>query len=138
MKRWMLLIALPAAADAQVVEVQSGGFSFHQRVVIRVPRAPEPPRAPIVWREKSGPRCLPMETVNAAALTRAESVDLVLDDGQRLRARFNTDCPTLDFYAGLYLRGTGDGRLCARRDWVRARSGAACRIESFKRLIPRR
>ncbi len=141
MKRWLILLALPTAADAQIVEVQSGGFSFHQRVVIKVPRAPDPPplrRPQPAWRERGGPRCLPLAGVAVAALTRAESVDLLLDGGRRMRARFDTDCPTLDFYNGLYLCGTADGKLCARRDWVRARSGAACRIESFKRLTPAR
>ena len=59
-------------------------------------------------------------------------------DGTRLRALFDDDCPALDFYSGLYVKGTTDGMVCADRDSIRSRSGSVCRIDGFKRLVAKR
>ena len=65
-------------------------------------------------------------------------IDLMLEGGDRLRAKLDNDCPPLDFYSGFYLKPTPDGMVCADRDAIRSRSGAACAIESFKQLVPKR
>ena len=125
---------------------QYAQFSIHQRIVIRVPRIPDQP-APLrnakpggapEWREKKTAKCLPMTAIAGASFTRDESIDLVIVDGRRIRARFNDDCPAVDFFAGFYLKPTLDGAICAKRDSVRSRVGHACRIESFRELVRRR
>jgi hypothetical protein len=50
-----------------------------------------------------------------------------------VRAKFNDDCPALDFYRGFYLK-PGDDRLCAKRDFVHSRMGESCQIEQFRGL----
>jgi hypothetical protein len=60
----------------------------------------------------------------------------VLGRRERVRASFDGNCPALDFYGGFYLK-TQDERVCAKRDSVHSRMGGSCRIERFRRLIPK-
>lgn len=132
---WPFLLAglamMQSANDERLLD-----YSFHQRIVIRVPRVT--PVEPVRWRETRAERCVPLENLAGAAFNAARSVDLVLSGGQRLRAHFKEECPAIDFYSGFYIRPTSDGLVCARRDAVRSRSGASCEIHAFRRLVPRR
>jgi hypothetical protein len=76
-----------------------------------------------------------LAAIEGAIISGEDSVDLILEDDTRLRARFDDKCPALDFYSGLYMKATPDGMICAERDSIRARSGSACRIDGFKRLV---
>lgn len=119
---------------------------IQRRMIIRVPRVPlaragmAGPAAlpPIRWVERKADRCVPVVDLAAAAVTGADSVDLLLNGGRRLRARFGDECPALDFYSGFYVTMTRDGKVCAARDSIRARSGGECRIKSFRTLVPAR
>lgn len=123
-----------------------GQVTVRQRVIVRVPAmpvartslAPTPALPPIVWVERDAPQCVPVSALSAASITRSDSVDLVLDGGKRLRAQLGDQCPALDFYTGFYLKSPRDGMICADRDVIRSRSGGECRIEGFRRLVPRR
>lgn len=110
-------------------------MTIHQSIVVRVVRTP--PAKPLVWRERKAARCTALDGIAGASFIKTGSVDLAFTDGRRLRAHFGDDCPALDFYAGFYIRPTVDGLVCARRDAVRSRSGAACQIRAFKRLEAR-
>ena len=142
----LLLTLTPAASAAvgQIDGVELAQFTIHQRIVIRIPRIlprpkeqrSEPPA--IRWAEKKGPRCVPMAALEGAIITGGDSVDLMVADGTRLRAVFDDECPALDFYSGLYVKGTADGLICADRDSIRARSGSVCQIDGFKRLVAKR
>jgi hypothetical protein len=148
----VLLLALAApsaiAADPGDPGLVLGQFSFHQRIIIRVPvmPAPPPPRAiadipqgpPPHWVEHGAPKCLPLDHLTGAAVTGADSVDLMMDDGQRMRAVLDVDCPALDFYSGFYLTRNQDGKVCAERDQIHSRSGAACPIQKFRKLVAHR
>lgn len=142
----LVLLALAPAAMASEPRsldgVELAQLTFRQRIVIRIPRleAPPPPPLPRPLRliEKKGPKCVPMETLGAAVVTSADSIDLLTTEGERLRAHLGDDCPSLDFYSGLYLKRTADGMLCAKRDVLRSRSGGACAITGFKRLQEKR
>ena len=146
------LAAAPAAAVAQRVAPAQPErrvtVTVQQQMIIRVPRLPvgrmpssrtsSPPPPPIRWVEKKSDKCVPVINLAAAAITGTDSVDLVLNGGKRLRARFGSDCPALDFYSGFYVKMTADGKVCARRDSIKSRSGGECRIESFRALVPAR
>lgn len=142
----ILLLTLVPAASADVTRidgVELAQLTIHQRIVIRIPRmfrGPPAQRADPAetrWTARKGPKCVPMAALEGAVITGADSVDLIVMDGTRLRAELEDDCPALDFYSGLYLKGTADGLLCADRDSIRARSGSLCRIDGFKRLVAR-
>lgn len=117
-----------------------------QRVIVRVPSAPFAPVAfsaprplpPIRWVERRTDRCVAIQDLAAVTVSSPDSVDLLLTGGKRLRARLADDCPALDFYSGMYLRPTSDGRMCASRDVIRSRSGGQCRIAQFRALVPAR
>ena len=117
--------------------------TIQQRMIIRVPRL-APGRLPVGasataapaprWKEKKADKCVTLVSLAAAAVTTPDSVDLLLNGGKRLRARFGSKCPALDFYSGFYVKMAKDGKVCAGRDSIRARSGGECRIRQFRAL----
>ncbi|MFD1950951.1 hypothetical protein ACFSGX_09250 [Sphingomonas arantia] len=109
---------------------------IRRSTIVRVPtRQVDPaPAGQTRWRERKGPKCVPMNKVGAAAVVAEDSVDLLLRGGNRVRAQFEDDCPDLDYYGGFYIRPGTDGLVCADRDSVRVRSGGECRIERFRAL----
>ncbi|HEX7656758.1 MAG: hypothetical protein ACTHKR_06155 [Sphingomonas sp.] len=144
----LLLLAAPAAATPGAPR---GGFGlapqsqllFHQHIVIRIPRMPpprpmveQPPMPPIEWREKKSPQCIAGGDLIAATIPAADQVDLMTRNGERLRARLDKRCRSLDFYTGFYIMAGRDGQVCARRDSIRTRSGDDCPINKFHRLVP--
>lgn len=140
-----LLLALAAPAAAVPGQDWSGPVEFAQmtireRIIVRVPRMPvAPPRTaapPVTWKEKGGPKCIAVGSLAGALVTQPDAVDLVLIGGQRLRAKLDGDCRPLDFYSGFYLKPSADGKVCADRDAIRARSGATCPISKFRSLKP--
>ena len=142
----MLALMVPGAAPAsgrEAQEVELAQLTIHERIIIRVPRMavvrPQSPVPPaIAWKEKGGPRCVVAGELAGALVTQPDAVDLVLNGGRRLRARLTGDCRPLDFYSGFYLKPAGDGKVCAGRDAIRARSGATCPIDRFHSLKPER
>lgn len=119
---------------------------IQQHIVIRIPRpdairrvsAPAAPLPPIAWVEKASDKCVQMNRLAGAAITRSDSVDLVMAGGKRIRAKLGKECPALDFYSGFYVKPTKDGMVCAKRDTFRSRAGGECQIKSFRTLIPER
>ena len=95
------------------------------------------PRAawPVRWVEKKGPKCIRSSSVIAVALADESSIDFLLRDRRRIRAKMDSECPTLDFYGDLYLQPEDD-RICARREEIRSRMGGSCRIERFRTMVP--
>lgn len=140
----LLLLAASAVGGELRPDADSGRLQFaqviiRQRVIVRVPAKPAvivPPN--IKWREKKAPRCLPMSGVAGAAVIEQSSVDLMLKGGQRIRARFESSCPALDYYSGFYILPTKDGQICADRDSIHTRAGGECQITRFRSLVPQR
>ena len=119
----------PPMVFAQVIVKRS--------VIVKMSQARGPaPRPMIPLRERKGPKCVPMSAIAGAAIIEPSSVDISLRGGERVRARFSSSCPDLDYYGGFYVRPTEDGMLCADRDFIRARSGGECEIDRFRRLVP--
>ena len=110
-------------------------MTVERQMILLVPVRPYP-RMNFRWEEEKGPKCLPVGAIAGAMLSGGDSIDLVLRNRQRMRARLDNDCEGLDFYGGLYLQ-TEDGQLCAKRDSIRSRMGATCRIEKFRMLVPK-
>lgn len=145
-----LLLAAPLAVSARAPAPGWGGVEYaqltiHERLIIRIPRVAPAPRgarvvtpAPVEWQEKRGPECLRVTALTGAAIDTKGDVDLVIEGARRIRAKLDDDCPTLDFYAGFYLRPTSDGQICAGRDAIRSRSGALCPISKFRTLVPKK
>lgn len=107
---------------------------IHDEVIFRIPIRPRVSR-PIEWVEKKGPKCVPARMLAGATLSGPSSIDFLLRNRQRVRAKLDSDCPALDFYGSFYLQ-PDDEQVCARRETIRSRSGGSCRIEKFRVLVP--
>jgi len=122
--------------------IQLAQVTIREQILIRVPmrlrQAPEHPQQVIEWKESRGPKCLPMQSIAGATLIGQNSVDLVLKDRSRVRARLEKSCPALDYYYGFYIRPNADGQICADRDIIRSRVGGQCEIEKFRSLTAER
>ena len=114
---------------------QGRSITFHQQVIVRP--APQS-QTPIRWEEHDGPRCIPWARIAGATQIGQHSVDLMLRDRTRIRARLGRRCPALDYYRGFYLSATPDGLICADRDSIRSRTGGECQIDRFRSLRARR
>lgn len=138
----VLLLSLGGSEGAHLHLVQAGRISVRQQIILRIPRATVPRGAasaraePITWREGRSRRCVPARRIIGAGLLGPNSVDLVLRDNSRIRARLNRRCPALDFYRGFYVTATEDGQICADRDTIRSRAGRECEIDQFRLLQP--
>ena len=102
--------------------------------VIHVPIA-QRRRPRFEWVERKGPKCVPVAMIAGAAMATPSTIDILLRDRRRLRARLDSDCAGLDFYGGFYVEPR-DGAVCARRDEIRSRAGSTCRIDRFRSLHP--
>ena len=138
-----LLLASLGGGDAPVgahEPMQLAQVSIRQQIIIRVPvrsRKVAPPKpSPVEWKESRGPRCVAAGTIAGASLLGQNSVDLLLRDKSRVRAKLENACPALDYYYGFYISPNPDGQICADRDVIRSRMGGQCEIEAFRRLRP--
>lgn len=120
-------------------------MTIQQRVIIRVPMGPRAtaqararsaaPEPSEEWKEKKGPKCVALRSIRSAAIVTPDGVDLILADEHRYRAKLERGCRSMGFYSGFYVEPQADRSLCAGRDELQARSGLACSITSFKRLV---
>lgn len=127
-----ILIGIGAGASGDSARVRS--IVVQEQLILRVPVRP-PPRQ-FHWEEKKGPNCIPAQGIRGAFLSGTDHVDLLLTGERIMRAELHDECPALDFYAEFYLN-SDDEQICAKRDVVRSRVGASCRIERFRRLVPK-
>ncbi|WP_309662942.1 hypothetical protein [Sphingomonas sp.] len=130
-----LLLGL-ASAPAEAPQVSEQRLVLEQEWILRVTVRPHQSLQRIDWVESKGPKCVAVSDIRGALLSGMNHVDLVMADNQRIRATFDDDCPALDFYGNFYL-STPDHRVCVRRDSIRSRIGASCRIEGFRKLKPK-
>jgi hypothetical protein len=142
------LIALTAPTPEQITSFWQ--VVVEQQLIIRVPAqrsqlnnfaaGPMPSRRateiPIVWKEKKAPKCVAMRNIMGMQATQRDSIDIITRQKQRLRAQLNRGCRALDFYAGFYMQGSKDGKLCEDRDQIHARTGAKCEIDKFRLMVP--
>ena len=136
-----LMFALADDQQPRARPVQEGGMvTVRQQFIIRVtgglrlPAGAGPAPRMIEWRESRGPRCIPWSRIAGAAFPRQSSVDLILRDRTRFRARLERRCAALDFYRSFYVSATADGLICADRDSIRSRTGGECQIDQFRAL----
>lgn len=128
----------PPRAPAPPESFEIAQLTIRSRMTVRIQsaRVPAPPPS-VELRERKGPRCLVMANILGAAVIAGNSVDFILRGGRRIRARFESTCPALDFYSGFYLTPGADGQVCADRDAVHSRAGGECAIDKFRALVPK-
>ena len=138
------MVPMPERADAPSFQIV-----IEQQLIIRVPaqrsqltnfsasrnedqRGHE---APIVWQERKAPKCVAMRNIIGMQAVQRDSIDLITRQKERLRAQLNRGCRALDFYAGFYMKGNKDGKLCEDRDEIHARSGTKCEVDKFRLMV---
>lgn len=119
----------PAAPGVRIMRVE-------EQIILRVPVQPRP-RLRVRWEEEDGPKCLPVRALAGAMLSGEHSIDFLLRNRTRMRAKLDDNCRGLDFYDGFYLLPEEDRRICAGRDVIRSRMGGTCGIDKFRTLVPR-
>ena len=139
----LLLFGLGGGGDPPSAPPPGGVIVRHQQIIVRIPRmapsaAAAAPAPLVAWREGRDLRCVPVRSLAGATALGQNSVDLILRDNSRVRARLEQRCPALDYYRGFYIDTTADGRICAGRDFIRSRAGGECQIDQFRALSPQR
>jgi len=76
-------------------------------------------------------RCIGMNRIATAQMFGDSALELGMRDGRHFRIYFARECMALSFYQGFYYRRARQGRLCAGRDAIGARSGGECPIASI-------
>lgn len=136
----LMLMALGGAPEGAAPKpVTYAQLTVRQQIIVRVPARPRPdtPAArPVEWKEGKGLKCVPARAIAGATLLGRNSVDLVLRNNSRVRAKLEKSCPALDYYHGFYIQPNADGMICADRDAIRSRMGGECEIERFRALAP--
>jgi len=128
---WLGLTSDAQPDPRQVVQ----RMSVRDEFIIHVPIAQR--RLPgLEWVEHKGPKCLSAAMIAGAAMASQSSIDFVMRDRRRVRAKLDSDCAGLDFYGGFYVEPR-KGEVCAKREEIRVRAGSTCRIERFRSLEPR-
>ena len=140
----LLLAATAGGAPptpSPIAPVRFAQVTEREQIILRVPMrmrrvAPAAPSM-IEWEESKGPACVPARSIVGASRPSQNSVDLILRDNRRVRARLENSCPALDYYYGFYVKPSADGLICADRDAIRSRMGGQCEIRRFRSLKPR-
>ena len=141
-----LLVSAAATAAPMPAGNAPGQVQYRGQIIVRIPNAPMPAVAPLVgnlagkplrFKEKKGPKCVPIGQLGGALLNDGD-LDLLLRGGDRLRAKLDGDCRAMGFYAGIYLKANADGQVCAGRDTIRTRTGDSCGIKRFHKLVAKR
>lgn len=127
---------------AEVAQVR-----IEQHIIWRVSPVPGPARenlmavaptttnAPRLVERKMGD-CLPMSVIAGGRPQGGSRLLLFLRDRRLVAANLEKACSARDFYSGFYVdKPNVDGKLCADRDRILARSGARCEISSFRLLV---
>jgi hypothetical protein len=141
--------------QSQITDLTGPSFLGHsffqvrvqQRVIVRVPRyrvsnasvngMGKSVSKPVTYKEEKLGKCLIMDRFVASRPGPGpkESLELVTRDGIFVRAYLGDGCLAREFYAGAYMERPADGKLCADRDLLYARTGAKCEIDKFRVLV---
>lgn len=129
----LLLLAAGASVPAPAQQPsRHAQVIVREQIVVKMRTRPQQIR----WKEGKGPKCVPARAIAGAAVVDEDSVDLMLRDNRRIRAKLDSSCPALDYYYGFYLTPNPDGMICADRDTIRSRIGGRCGIDRFRTLEP--
>ena len=138
----LLLLAAGGAAPPRPAQAPAPGYGrviVREQIVVRITHGPATPALATSsgWKERKGPKCIQARALAGALVSSASTVDFLLRDGSRVRARLENDCPALGYYYGFYISPNADGQVCAERDAIRSRIGGQCDIHRFRALQAR-
>lgn len=131
--------------DTFIAGNPAGQVRIEQRVIIRIsPGAAGTreqsmaalPRRPLrqQFQEQRYKDCIPISTIVGVEPGPNNRLMLFMSDRRILTAELEKSCNARDFYSGLYIERSEDGRLCSGRDELQSRAGASCGVEHLNRL----
>jgi hypothetical protein len=111
-----------------------------QRVIIRFPSGNGPMSVgkPIKYKEEKIGKCLQVNRLIGSRPDGKDKLEFVTRDQQLIRAYLGDGCLAREFYAGAYVERSEDGKICAERDILHARTGAQCEIDKFRLMVPQK
>ncbi len=111
-----------------------------QRVIIRFPNGSANTQIgkPIKYKEEKIGKCLLVNRLIGSRPDGKDRLEFVTRDKQLIRAYLGDGCLAREFYAGAYVERSIDGKICADRDVLHARTGAKCEIDKFRLMVPQR
>lgn len=143
--------AVPMAVWRQLAEsfrpAEAAQVRIEQHIIWRITPMPGPARESMMAIEPSAPSaprmierkmgdCVPMSWIAGGRPQGRSRLLLFLRDRRLVAANLEKACSARDFYSGFYVdKPNADGKLCADRDRILARSGARCEISSFRLLV---
>lgn len=137
----------PPASALKVEPAPGRQVRIEQRIIIRVPRrasaraslsempSPTVPASQQYRRKRFG-SCLAMTDIAGVQVLPDDRLLLFLRDRRLIEAELERSCRAREFYQGFYMERSSDGRLCADRDLLQARSGSKCEVEQLRQLVP--
>jgi len=137
----ILLLALTGGPDEDAAPepTRYAQLTLRQQIIVRIPSGPQAAAAlapPAEWKEGKGVKCIAADMVAGATAPSRDSVDLLLRDRTRIRAKLENSCPALDYYNGFYISPNAEGMICADKQSIRSRMGGECEIDALKTLSP--
>lgn len=140
--RW----ALPDSLDFLRGHLIARQVRIEQRVVVRIAPQRMSNRQELVsqafereiesrYQEKRIGKCIPLEGIAGVQTAGGNRIVLFLRDARIISASLDKSCHARNFYSGFYVERHQDGRLCAARDQLQARTGAKCEIERLRELV---
>ena len=116
-------------------------LTIRQQIIVRMASGRQAAAAlapPVEWKEGKGVKCIAASQIAGATMPGRDSVDIVLRDRSRVRAKLENSCPALDYYNGFYITPNSEGMICADKQSIRSRMGGECEIDAFKTLTAKR
>ena len=130
---------------ARQPEVQ-GQVRIERRIIVRIAPSSDATRArlmaelprrqiPTAYEEADHGNCVAVADIVGVQPMQDDRLLLFTRDRNVLTATLERTCSARAFYAGFYVEGNADGRLCVARDHLHSRAGDNCQVASFHRLV---
>lgn len=114
-----------------IIRISPGTAALRERMLAGLPRR----SSTNTYEEQRLRGCIPIEAIAAVQPAQDNRLLLFMHDRRVLTAALERSCKAEDFYSGFYVERSEDGQICARRDELRSRSGAHCRVSQLNRLV---
>ncbi len=135
----LVVAPLMAAAQMSPVARHIPPSAWKKQNVVKVAPPARGNRAGLYvrdWKESDAPKCITSSQLVGLMLNKRDAIDLVLRDRKVVRAKLKKGCASVEFYSGLYMKPTKDGRICEGRDMIYSPTGGSCLVKKVNTLTP--
>ena len=117
-----------------VVRIAPSSDAARARMLAELPRRPLRSQ----WQEVAHEDCVPVAQLAGVQPLAEHRLLLFTRDRQVIAATLERSCSAEAFYSGFYVEDNADGRLCVARDRLQSRTGSACAVTAFHRVVAQR